>query len=89
MELAAAGDGGAPGSLIMAAPGYVFTISRVAKMLGENAEWLQMIADDMEPEDGCLTVCDTDDLATTAFTPFGLESLKELIAIYRHDARKS
>lgn len=86
MELAAAGGGGAPGGLIVAAPSYVFTIGRVAKMLGE--EWLQMIADGMEPEDGCLTVCGTDDLATTAFTPFGIESLKELMAISRHDARK-
>ncbi len=66
----------------------MFTISRVAKMLGEDEEWLQMIADDMEPEDGCLTVCDADDLATTAFTPFGIESLKELMAIHKHDARK-
>lgn len=88
MKLAAAGGGGAPSGLIMAVSSYVFTIGRVAKMLDEAEPWLQMIADDMEPEDGCLTVCDADDLGTTAFTPFGIESLKEVIAIYRHDARK-
>jgi len=67
----------------MAAPSYVFTIGCVAEMLGEDEEWLQTIADDMEPEDGCLTVCGTDDLSTTAFTSFGIENLKELMPMYR------
>jgi len=67
----------------MAAPSYVFTIGRVAEMLGEDEQWLQTIADDMEPEDGCLTVCGTDDLSTTAFTSFGIENLKELMPLYR------
>jgi hypothetical protein len=69
----------------MAAPSYVFTIARVAEMLGEDEEWLQIIADDMEPEDGCLRVCGTDDTSITAFTPFGIESLKELMPMYRQD----
>jgi hypothetical protein len=33
---------------------YVFTISRVAEMLGENEDWLQEISIEMDPEDGCL-----------------------------------
>ncbi len=70
----------------MAAPSYVFTIARVAEMLGEDEAWLQTIADDMEPEDGRLTVCGTDDLSTTAFTPFGIKNLKELMPIYRREA---
>jgi hypothetical protein len=57
----------------------VFTIGRVAEMLGEDEQRLQTIADDMEPEDVCLGICETDDLSTTAFTPFGIESLKELM----------
>ena len=69
----------------MAAPSYVFTIARVAEMLAEDEEWLQTIADDMEPEDGCLRVCGTDDTSTTAFTPFGIESLKELMPMYRRE----
>jgi hypothetical protein len=69
----------------MAAPSYVFTIARVAEMLAEDAEWLQTIADDMEPEDGCLQVCGTDDTATTAFTPCGIDSLKELMPMYRRE----
>lgn len=64
----------------MAAPSYVSTIARVAKMLGEDEELLHDIAMDMEPEDGRLTVWDIDDVSTTAFTEFGVENLKELLA---------
>jgi hypothetical protein len=71
------------GVVSMATPSYVFTIGRVAEMLGEDEQWLQTIADDMEPEDGCLIVCGTADLSTTAFTPFGIESLRELMPLYR------
>jgi hypothetical protein len=38
----------------MAAITHVFTISRVAQMLGENEDWLFDVANEMEPEDGCL-----------------------------------
>jgi hypothetical protein len=34
----------------------------------------------MEPEDGCLSVLDLDDVSTVAFTPQGIENLKELLA---------
>ena len=35
----------------------------------------------MDPEDGCLSVIDLDDeVSTTAFTPFSVEILKELLA---------
>jgi hypothetical protein len=65
----------------MAAPSYVFTIARVAKMLGEDETLLEEIALDMEPEDGCLSIYDIDDdIQVTAFTPFGVECLRELLA---------
>jgi hypothetical protein len=64
----------------MAAPSYVFTISRVAEILGEDEDWLSDVALDMEPEDGCLTVLGTDDQSTTAFTRGGVGYLKQLIA---------
>ncbi len=67
----------------MAAPSYVFTIARVAEMLDEDEEWLQSIADDMEPEDGRLQVVGTDETSITAFTPFGIDSLRELMPMYR------
>ena len=65
----------------MAASSYVFTIGRVAKMLGEDEALLEEIALNMEPEDGCLSIYDIDDdIQVTAFTPFGVECLKELLA---------
>jgi hypothetical protein len=64
----------------MAAPSYVFTIARVAALLGEPEALLQDIAMDMAPEDGCLSVLDLDDVSTVAFTPQGIENLKELLA---------
>ena len=71
-------------SEIMAAPSCVFTIARVAIMLDEDEAWLEEIALEMEPEDGCLRICDVDDdISVTAFTPFGLERLKELIDIHK------
>jgi hypothetical protein len=65
--------------LIMAAPSHVFTIGRVARMLGQDENRLYDIALDMEPEDGCLTVLDIDDVSTLAFTERGVENLKELL----------
>lgn len=67
----------------MAAASAVFTIARVADMLGEDANWLLDVALEMTPEDGCLSVYDVDDEGTTAFTSFGIENLKELIEIHK------
>ena len=67
--------------LTMAAPSYVFTIRRVARMLSEDEDRLYEIALDMEPEDGCLTILDVDeDDAIMAFTAEGIENLRELLA---------
>lgn len=49
-------------------------------MLGETVDLLDETADQLEPEDGCLWIYDTDDRETLAFTMSGIESLKELIA---------
>jgi hypothetical protein len=64
----------------MAAPSYVFTIGRVARMLGLDEDRLSEVAVDMEPEDGRLHVLDVDDLSTIAFTAQGIENLEELLA---------
>ena len=71
----------------MAAPSYVYTIARVARMLGQDEALLEEIAlMSMDPEDGRLTIIDLDDeVATTAFTPFGVENLKELLADLKPD----
>ena len=55
MELVSAQRAGPSRGLIMAGISYVFTISRVAKMLGEDEDWLQEICTEMDPEDGRLT----------------------------------
>ena len=63
----------------MAAPSCGFTIARVAELLGENEESPLELADQLDPEDGCLWIYDTDDRDTLGFTERGIESLKELI----------
>ena len=64
----------------MAAPSHVYTIARVAKMLDQDEATLEEIAMQMDPEDGCLSVIDLDDeVFTTAFTPFGVENLQEIL----------
>lgn len=68
----------------MAAISAVLTIARVARMLGVDQAWLEQIALGMMPEDGCLDVWDIDDdIAVTAFTPDGVESLKQLVEIHK------
>ena len=85
MELAAARWSGRPGGLNVAAISYVLTISRVAEMLGEDEDWLQDIADEMDPEDGCLTVIGIGENGITAFTRFGVERLTELVEMHKAD----
>ena len=69
----------------MAGISYVFTISRVAEMLGEDEDWLQDICVEMDPEDGRLSVLGPGEEAITAFTDFGIDNLAELVKIYKSD----
>lgn len=69
----------------MAAPSAVFTIARVAAMLGENEDWLSDVALEMDPEAGRMTIYGVDDEGTTGFTSFGIENLKELIEMHKAD----
>jgi hypothetical protein len=71
------------GCLTVAAPSFVITIRRAAEMLGEDEELLWEIADDMEPEHGCLWVRDTGDEQTVAFTSDGMDYLREMIPEYK------
>ena len=74
--------------LSMAAIGHVFTLARVAAMLGEDEDWLHEISTEMEPEDGALSVHGPGDESTPAFTEFGLENLRELVRIHRENAQR-
>ncbi len=68
----------------MAAISHVFTLVRVAKMLGEDEELLRRIAEDMDPEDGRLSVLGPDnDDSVVAFTPFGIEILQQMLDDYK------
>ena len=57
----------------------VKTIERVAAELGETVERIFDLAIDMETEDGVVWVYGLGDESVIAFTPFGIENLKELI----------
>jgi hypothetical protein len=59
MELAHVQRAGQSGRLTMAGISYVFTIGRVAEMLGEDEEWLDEISIVLDPEDGRLDVPDS------------------------------
>ena len=69
----------------MAGISYVYTISRVAKMLDEDEDWLNEICNEMDPEDGRLTVLGPGDEAITAFTPFGVDNLTALVKMVKAD----
>ena len=71
----------------MAAISHVFTITYVAEMLGEDEDWLHELSIDMFPEDGCLHVYRGNDDAITAFTDYGIECLKQIIADERAAGR--
>ena len=72
----------------MAAITHVFTLARVAEMLGEDEDRLHVIAIEMEPEDGLLHVYGLDD-GLMAFTDAGIENLRELLRIHQEiDAQK-
>ncbi len=71
----------------MAGISAVFTIARVAKMLGEDEEWLHELSITMDPEDGRLYVWGVDDDGITAFTEYGIKCLKEIIAEERAAGR--
>jgi hypothetical protein len=72
----------------MAAITHVFTISRVAEMLGEDEEWLDEISIQLDPEDGRIRVLGLGDDAITAFSPFGVDpssfkSIKQIPVYFR------
>jgi hypothetical protein len=71
----------------LAAISFVFTITYVAKMLGEDEDWLHDLSIDMDPEDGRIYVCSGTDESVTAFTEDGIENLKQIIADLRADGR--
>ena len=70
----------------MAAISSVFTIARVAEMLGEDEDLLHEVSLDMEPEDGVLWIYGVRGEEVLAFTAFGIENLRDLIPLYKKSA---
>jgi len=64
---------------------HVTTIARVAEQLGEDKDWLHDVANEMEIEDGVIWVYGVAEDGVLAFTDFGIESLIELIKMYKDD----
>ena len=52
----------------------------VARMLGEDEDWLFELSINMFPEDGCFHVYGGGEDGVTAFTQYGIECLKQIIA---------
>ena len=63
----------------MAAIAHVFTIRRVAQILGRDEDLLWDLSDQLEPEDGVLWVYDIDGIETLAFSDAGIETLREIV----------
>jgi len=64
----------------------VFTLSRVAKDLGEDEDWLRDVAGEMEPEEGLIWIYGVgEEDEVMAFTDFGIESLIDLIKMHKKD----
>jgi hypothetical protein len=62
---------------------HVTTITRVAKDLGEDEDWLRDAASEMEIEDGVIWVYGVGEDGVMAFTDFGIENLIELLRVYK------
>ena len=61
----------------------VKTVDRVAAELGETVDHLHDLTIGMQPEDGVIWVYRTGEVEVLAFTPFGVENLREMIAMER------
>ena len=66
---------------------HVTTINRVAEDLGEDEDWLWDVANEMDPEDGRIWVYGVGEDGVMAFTDFGIETLMELIRMYKENPK--
>jgi hypothetical protein len=66
---------------------HVTTIDRVAKDLGEDEDWLRDVANEMDVEDGLIWVHGVGEDGVMALTDFGIETLIELVRLYKQNPR--
>ena len=62
---------------------HVYTIARVAEMPAEEVEWLWDVANEMDQEEGLIWVYGPGDESVMAFTDFGIETLTDIVEIYK------
>ncbi|WP_315769801.1 MULTISPECIES: hypothetical protein [unclassified Bradyrhizobium] len=62
---------------------HVTTVAKVAKDLGEDEDWLQDVASEMDIEDGVIWVYVVADDGVMALTDFGIENLIEILKMRR------
>jgi hypothetical protein len=75
------------GGLTIGAIAHVFTISYVAKLHGEDEDWLFELSTNMFPEDGRLWVYGVGEDGVPALTKDGIENLLQIIADERAAGR--
>lgn len=63
----------------MAVESSFSTIDLVAEMIGEDPGLLREISVEMDPEDGCVTICGKNDESIIALSDFGIETLVNLL----------
>ncbi|SDJ65304.1 hypothetical protein SAMN05444171_1109 [Bradyrhizobium lablabi] len=66
---------------------FITTINRVTEDLGEDEDWLRDVANEMEIEDGAIWVYGVGEHGSQAFTDFGIESLIELVRMYKESPK--
>ena len=66
---------------------HVTTINRVADDLGEDEDWLRDVANEMDAEDGLIWIYGVGEDGVMAFTDFGIETLTELIRMYKENPK--
>jgi hypothetical protein len=66
---------------------HATTINRVADDLGEDEDWLRDVANEMDAEDGLIWVYGVGEGGVMAFTDFGIETLTELIRMYKENPK--
>lgn len=76
----------------MAAPSMIFTARYAARRIGVDIDVIEQLAEQMSPEDGCVSVIDSldeDAESITAFTRRGLDHLEELLDDRRSEFMKN
>lgn len=86
MELETTPERGYHRCLAMTQPvHFIRTIAAVAEMLGESEELLWELSDEMDKYDGKIWVGDALGKETRAFTPDGIDRLKELLEAHEEN----